>query len=194
MGQTPNYQLPYPGLADPPNVPLHAQQLAEAVDTNLKTANDRVGGLSTDVTNLSTRMTRAEMVLRGNVKVVDLNPTRIVNSTEMSEVVAMAQTLTIPTAPPAHATYYLINVEMHVATNKHGDMRLGAKLAGQDLWYFGFRPVGLLNDASALVTATYPVELARYSPGDYPLTYWVRNGISGVTSEIHSAVLWTAMA
>jgi hypothetical protein len=55
MGQTPNYQIPYPGLADPPNVPLHAQRLAEAVDTSIKTVEDTTGTLDTRVGALSSR-------------------------------------------------------------------------------------------------------------------------------------------
>jgi hypothetical protein len=41
MAVTPVYSLPYPALSDAPNVPLHLQQVAEAVETALGPVDQR---------------------------------------------------------------------------------------------------------------------------------------------------------
>ncbi|WP_242883967.1 hypothetical protein [Actinomadura litoris] len=187
MGTTPNYTWPLPDPTDPPNVPQHLGDLGKAQDGTLKSIENRV---TNEISSLDARISRAEYVCRGNLKRSDFAPDRIINSTTMSELAALAHTLTIPPVIPAHATHYIIEILLYVTTYNHGDFRLGAKLNGQELSYFDFRPVGAPVDAGALVSMTYDVELAGRAAGDYPLTFWARNGISGVESRVRSGRAW----
>lgn len=218
MATTPNYSWPIPDPTDTPNVPEHMGNLARAQDTTVKgvetALTDRVAAVEsknatqdsrltnveskstsqdTSINDLATRLSRLELVLRGNFKFTDFQPSRIVNTTTFSELAAMQQNLTIPTTPPPHATHYIIHGVLNITPVGHGDFRLTAKLNGVDLGYSNFRPMGLISGQPNLVHMIWDVTLADWTPGDKPLTYWARNTGSGDVTEIHSARTWAEM-
>lgn len=213
MSTTPNYDWPVPDPTDPPNIPKDLGDLANAADADLNdvatrvtdvetrvtgveghngTQDDRLTSVDSQLGGLNWRLTRAENAFRGNVKVHDLVPHRTIESTTMSEILTLRQTLTFPLNVPLHVTHYIINVNMHVVTD--GDFRFGVKVGDNQLGYWRFRPNGAVPGTGALVYQPYYVPVNDYEPGDYPVTYWACNDNEGQHSEIHSAIVWATLA
>lgn len=214
MATTPNYGWPIPDPTNPPNVPQDMGNLGKAQDTTVKNIDNRVAAAEAKNTaqdnrftaveskntaqdnaigGLDSRMRRAELVLRGNLKFFDFDPPRVINSNTMTELPVLAQTLTIPDPIPAHATHYLIHVMMNISTAGHDGFRFGAQFDDRPLFWYDTRPVGVPFDTSGLVYAVYDVPLDGKAPGDYPLSYWARNGTAGTRTDIGAARMWATL-